>query len=83
MTPNDYDLYLEQQAGKPASALPLANRPAPTSEQVQVASAIGFIESAQAEVAKARRALVLAGDDPSGVDRVNSELDRELAWLRG
>ncbi len=83
MIPNDYDLWREQQACKPVSALALANRPAPTSAQVQVASAIGFLESAQAEVAKARRALVLAGDDPSGIDRINSELDRELAWLRG
>ncbi len=83
MIPNDYDLWREQQAGKPASALALANRPAPTALHPQIASAIGFLESAQAEVAKARRAVVLASDDPSGIDRVNSELDRELTWLRG
>lgn len=79
MIPNDYDLWLER------------NRPVataePTAEQVQVAAAIGHLESAQAEITKARTALTAAGLDPAAERRITNDLSRELdrligVWLR-
>jgi hypothetical protein len=56
---------------------------APTTADVKRAEAVGAIESAQDQVARARRALIAAGEDPSGEDRILRDLGRELAWLRG
>lgn len=50
---------------------------------VKRAQAVGFIESAQDQAARARRAVIAAGEDPTGLDRILNDLNRERNWLRG